>query len=237
MAQSLVFDNCFDSCSVAIGTKDKVLKEKNSTCSDGFMFLSKFIKDILGNNHIDKVITTVGPGSFTGIRIGIATALGIAAIRDIECFGISTFDITLFQAILKNQINDKYLEINSKECGIIVLLDSKRSGLCYYKKYTYKQLKDIYLSYKDDYNHIPDNTKYDISHGINNIDELISTHRGIIITNIKNLRGQQTKNIRKIPDDTSNKIDEIIFVEKIEAKNILKAPNVLLQNNIKPIYS
>lgn len=237
MAQSLVFDNCFDSCSVAIGTKDKVLKEKSTTSGDGFMFLSKSIKDILGNTHIDKVITTIGPGSFTGIRIGIATALGIAATRDIECLGISTFDIILFQAIVKNQIDNKYLQIDSKDSGIMVLLDSKRSGLCYYKKYTYKQLNNIYLSYKNNCNDISENTQYEDPHGITNIDELMSPHQGIIITNIKNLRGQQTKNIREISDNSHQKIDEIIFVGKIEAKNILKAPNILLKNNMKPIYS
>lgn len=237
MTQSLVFDNCFDSFSVAVGTKDKVSKEKNSTSNDGFMFLNKYIKDILQNTDIDRVITTVGPGSFTGIRIGIATALGISVTRNIECFGISTFDLILLQAILKNQINSTYLENDSDEQAVMVLLDSKRSGLCYYKKYTYKQLHNICASFTNNNENPTLNTVHEDAHGVTSIDELMSNHNGIIITNIKNLRGHQTKNIRDISNSSNAKIDEIILISKIEAKNILKAPNTLLTDNMKPIYS
>lgn len=237
MTQSLVFDNCFDSFSVAVGTKDKILKEKSSTSNDGFMFLNKYIKDILQNTDIDRVITTIGPGSFTGIRIGIATALGISVTRNIECFGISTFDLILLQAILKNQINSTYLENDSDEQAVMVLLDSKRSGLCYYKKYTYKQLHNIYASFPNNNENPTLDTVHEDAHGITSIDELMSSHNGIIITNIKNLRGHQTKNIRDISNSSNAKIDEIILISKIEAKNILKAPNTLLTDNMKPIYS
>jgi tRNA threonylcarbamoyladenosine biosynthesis protein TsaB len=43
-------------------------------------------------SRIDLVICSLGPGSFTGIRIGLATALGIASARGIPVVGISTLD-------------------------------------------------------------------------------------------------------------------------------------------------
>jgi tRNA threonylcarbamoyladenosine biosynthesis protein TsaB len=41
---------------------------------------------------LDLVVCSVGPGSFTGIRIGIATALGIGHGRGIPVVGVSTLD-------------------------------------------------------------------------------------------------------------------------------------------------
>jgi tRNA threonylcarbamoyladenosine biosynthesis protein TsaB len=43
-----------------------------------------------GFASLDRIAVTVGPGSFTGIRIGIAAARGIALARGIETVGVST---------------------------------------------------------------------------------------------------------------------------------------------------
>jgi tRNA threonylcarbamoyladenosine biosynthesis protein TsaB len=43
-------------------------------------------------SDLDLVVCSVGPGSFTGIRIGISTALGIGHGRGIPVVGVSTLD-------------------------------------------------------------------------------------------------------------------------------------------------
>ncbi|WP_374545882.1 tRNA (adenosine(37)-N6)-threonylcarbamoyltransferase complex dimerization subunit type 1 TsaB [Rhodoblastus sp.] len=43
-----------------------------------------------GFGSIDRVAVTVGPGSFTGIRIGVAAARGIALARGVDAVGVST---------------------------------------------------------------------------------------------------------------------------------------------------
>jgi tRNA threonylcarbamoyladenosine biosynthesis protein TsaB len=44
----------------------------------------------LGMFDIDRVTVTTGPGSFTGLRVGISAARGIALAADKPAFGIST---------------------------------------------------------------------------------------------------------------------------------------------------
>jgi tRNA threonylcarbamoyladenosine biosynthesis protein TsaB len=46
----------------------------------------------MGAADLDLVVCSVGPGSFTGIRIGLATALGISHGRGIPVVGVSTLD-------------------------------------------------------------------------------------------------------------------------------------------------
>jgi tRNA threonylcarbamoyladenosine biosynthesis protein TsaB len=44
----------------------------------------------LGMFDIDRVTVTTGPGSFTGLRVGISAARGIALAADKPAFGVST---------------------------------------------------------------------------------------------------------------------------------------------------
>ncbi len=43
-----------------------------------------------GLDHIDRIAVTIGPGSFTGIRIGIAAARAIGLVRNIPVIGVPT---------------------------------------------------------------------------------------------------------------------------------------------------
>jgi tRNA threonylcarbamoyladenosine biosynthesis protein TsaB len=46
----------------------------------------------MGAADLQLLVCSLGPGSFTGIRIGLATALGIAHARGIPLVGVSTLD-------------------------------------------------------------------------------------------------------------------------------------------------
>lgn len=46
----------------------------------------------LSLEDLELLAVTVGPGAFTGIRVGIATCLGVAAARDLPVAGIGTLE-------------------------------------------------------------------------------------------------------------------------------------------------
>ena len=46
----------------------------------------------LDMSHIDRLAVAVGPGSFTGIRIGVAAVKGLALPRNLPCAAVSTLE-------------------------------------------------------------------------------------------------------------------------------------------------
>ena len=55
--------------------------------------LDQILKDSsVDKSEIDGVAISMGPGSFTGLRIGLATAKGLALGLDIPLLGVPTLD-------------------------------------------------------------------------------------------------------------------------------------------------
>ncbi len=52
----------------------------------------------LGYDDIDALAVSTGPGSFTGIRIGVAAARGLALARKVPCIGVTTLEALAFEA-------------------------------------------------------------------------------------------------------------------------------------------
>lgn len=70
-------------------------------------------------NALDRVAVTVGPGSFTGLRVGIATARAIALAADLPIVGITTFEAVAANAC-------KAMKNTSSIC---VLFDARRGEI------------------------------------------------------------------------------------------------------------
>ena len=65
--------------------------------------LMAIISDVLGKakisyNEIGKIVTTIGPGSFTGIRVGVATARGFGVGLGIPVVGVTSLEAMMAQA-------------------------------------------------------------------------------------------------------------------------------------------
>ncbi len=94
----LGIDSSAVSASAAVVSNGKVISESYiNTGLTHSQTLLTLIDQSLKNasftvNDIDLIAVTNGPGSFTGIRIGIATAKGLAAPTAIPCFAVSTLE-------------------------------------------------------------------------------------------------------------------------------------------------
>lgn len=90
------------SCSVSLSINDKVisLKETNAGKSHASL-LTPFIDEVLKNANIsfqelNAVSVSKGPGSYTGLRIGVSTAKGIAYALELPVIGINSLKILTY---------------------------------------------------------------------------------------------------------------------------------------------
>ena len=85
---------------------------------------------------VDKIAVTTGPGSFTGIRIGVAIAKGLAYSLKKPIIGINELDILA--------------ETGEEREGLIVPLIDARKERVYYSQYKYENRKLVRKEeYKD----------------------------------------------------------------------------------------
>ena len=95
---TLAFESSAKAASVAL-VRDGKLISQYSQCSGltHSRTLLPMAQDLLNNcgvslHDVDLIAVAAGPGSFTGLRIGVATAKGLAWAEDKPCCGVSTLE-------------------------------------------------------------------------------------------------------------------------------------------------
>ena len=94
----LAFETSAKACSVALSRDGKLLAESyQNTGLTHSQTLMKMAEDLLCAcnlrlQDIEAVAVAAGPGSFTGVRIGVAAAKGFAWGKQIPCCGVSTLE-------------------------------------------------------------------------------------------------------------------------------------------------
>jgi tRNA threonylcarbamoyladenosine biosynthesis protein TsaB len=58
--------------------------------------LAPAVAKLLGNETINAIAVATGPGSFTGVRIGLGFAKGLALARNVPLIGVRTFEIAVY---------------------------------------------------------------------------------------------------------------------------------------------
>ena len=83
MANILHIETATQVCSIALSGDGKVLsmresREKNIHSSVVAVFIDEIMKEAgMGYRELDAISVSKGPGSYTGLRIGVSTAKGI----------------------------------------------------------------------------------------------------------------------------------------------------------------
>jgi len=88
----LAFDTSSAACTAALFDEAGVcLARKDETIGRGHSErLVPMLDELLGGRRADSIVVGVGPGSFTGIRVGIAAACGLAIGWGAELSGMSS---------------------------------------------------------------------------------------------------------------------------------------------------
>lgn len=92
----LVIDTALGACTAAVFQDDQPLSVRFELMTKGHQErLGGLIRDVIGTTDrgfdaLDRIGVTVGPGSFTGLRVGLAFAQGLGAALDRPVVGIST---------------------------------------------------------------------------------------------------------------------------------------------------
>jgi tRNA threonylcarbamoyladenosine biosynthesis protein TsaB len=103
MALILGIETSTKNCSVAL-FKDGIVIAEKEHISDGYTHaeqLTLFIQDVIDSANIslkkvEAVALSMGPGSYTGLRIGTSTAKGLCYALDIPLIAISTLKAMAF---------------------------------------------------------------------------------------------------------------------------------------------
>lgn len=113
----LSFDSSAVTASVALTDDGKVVRSEfvnaGLTHSETLLPMIERVMGDVDYSRLDGIAVTAGPGSFTGVRIGVATAKGLAFKHNTPCYSVSTLE-----AIAYNFVN--------KDCIVCAVMDARR---------------------------------------------------------------------------------------------------------------
>jgi tRNA threonylcarbamoyladenosine biosynthesis protein TsaB len=121
----LAIDTCLGASSVAILDGDRLLATRSEPMTRGHQerigVLAREVALEAGVKFPDltRIAVTVGPGSFTGLRVGLAFAKGLATALSIPCVGINTLEALaagvgsggFVAAVLDARMGQVYLQV------------------------------------------------------------------------------------------------------------------------------
>lgn len=129
--KTLAIDTSAGICSVAISCDGKIIAsgEENLSAKQAerlFPIIEKLLKKVSFNySDLDLVAVTIGPGSFTGIRIGMAAAKGISIASELPTIGVTTLEAIAWQA-------------KENSTNILAILNAMR-GQVYVQKFSIRE--------------------------------------------------------------------------------------------------
>ncbi|MDB5444551.1 MAG: hypothetical protein JWP73_2927, partial [Phenylobacterium sp.] len=100
----LALDTCLASCSVAVRDGERVLAHACEVMARGHQErLAPMVEAVMAEAGlpfpaIERIGVTVGPGSFTGLRVGVAFAKGLASALAIPAVGIGALEALAAEA-------------------------------------------------------------------------------------------------------------------------------------------
>ena len=205
----LAVDTSSEICSVAILENDTVIVENSlndgKTHSENLMTIMEntLEENKIKLNDIDLIACSVGPGSFTGIRIGVSSIKAIAEVLDVPVAAV-----TSLETLARN--------IEEKDATIVSLIDAKNDQV-------YAGIFDENYDKKEEY----------IADSIYNVVEKIKEYENIIFVGsaaIKymNLLNENFENVRiaEVNIQTASNVGKIGY-KKHKEKDLKSADTIM----------
>lgn len=126
MKNILCIETSSELCSVVLLSDGKIVAEKSSLKSKSHSSLiTIFIEEVLKKSLIKKrnlsaIAVSLGPGSYTGLRIGLSVAKGLSYALNIPLIGINTLEILVQAAI------SQYNLVLSPQTILVPMIDARR---------------------------------------------------------------------------------------------------------------
>ncbi len=109
MAVILCLETSTTNCSVAIAVDGEIiaLQEDNNNKYSHAEKLHSFIDQVLAESgtlksSLQAIAVSKGPGSYTGLRIGVSAAKGLCFAMDVPLIAIPTLEALAHQAVIEN---------------------------------------------------------------------------------------------------------------------------------------
>lgn len=104
----LSVDSSAVTASAALTDGEKIIKSEfinaGLTHSETLLPMIKRVMEGYNFSQLDAIAITAGPGSFTGVRIGVATVKGLAFDVGIPCISVSTLEAIAYNFTDKNTV-------------------------------------------------------------------------------------------------------------------------------------
>ena len=131
MAKILNIETSTNVCSVALSENGKLIDYKESQEDKSHStVLTVFIDEMLKQNNIqasqlDAVAVSKGPGSYTGLRIGVSVAKGICYAVDKPLIGVGTLQLMAWGVINSSKLDSLNID-DIKKVWFCPMIDARR---------------------------------------------------------------------------------------------------------------
>jgi tRNA threonylcarbamoyladenosine biosynthesis protein TsaB len=138
----LALDTCTEQCSTALLINSQLFSQSTPTQRGHSDLVLSMLDELFAESessieHIDVLAFGRGPGSFTGVRVGVGVAQGIAFAREIPVIPVSTLASVAQQAIdnfganrvavaIDARMGEVYAAHFESQNGLAVLLDDEQ---------------------------------------------------------------------------------------------------------------
>ncbi|MBU3621598.1 tRNA (adenosine(37)-N6)-threonylcarbamoyltransferase complex dimerization subunit type 1 TsaB [Polynucleobacter sp. CS-Odin-A6] len=151
MTRILAIDTSSAWCSVALSLNDRAPSTRHQKVSAGAsQLLLPWVEELLSETSseltsLDAIAVGIGPGAFTGVRLGIAVVQGLATAARLPVLPVASLDAIASQLVTKPSF------ITTGSQSFVIAVDA-RMGEVYWAQYGFalnqlpQRLGDIYLT-------------------------------------------------------------------------------------------